>query len=462
MPDPRPLKTSIAGTRGEAGTALTAELAVRLAAAFGTYLGDLGRPPRVLLARDTRPSGPMLAAAVRAALTACGCEVFDLGICPTPVLQHRTRVTDCDGGVVISAGHGPEQWNALKFAGPDGVFLDQYQGAELLDHFHHHRPRWVDHTRLGAARPASDQALDEALAAHRRAVLERIDADAVAARRYRVAVDLANGACCRAGPLLLRALGCEVMPINDDPSLPFPHPPEPTPATMSQVRALVLAGRADVGFCHDADGDRLGVVTERGEALGAGYTLALAAEAVLPRRPGVVVTNLSTSRLVDHAAARHGGAVIRTRVGQSYIAEAVHVHHAVLGGEGSGGVMYPELGLCHDSLATIAHLLDWLARDSRPLSARVDELPRYVWREVRVPVPTGEAAHRLAELRDWAEAQSELHALDVTEGVRIEWRDAWLHVRSSITEPAIRVVGEGDDATAIEARLAAALQALRD
>lgn len=456
--DLRPLRISIAGIRGAAGTALTPELAVRLAAAFGSYLREPGRPPRVLLSRDTRPSGPMLAAAVRSALMATGCAVSDLGVCPTPVMQWTVRAEGFDGGIAITAGHGPEHWNALKFVGPDGVFLDGQQGSELLDHFHHNRPLWTDTDHLG--RLESPEALDAALAAHREAVLRLVDAAAIRARRFRVAVDLANGACCRAAPALLEALGCEVLPINDEPEQPFPHPPEPTPQTMSQLRAVVRAGHADVGFCHDADGDRLGVVADGGQALPAVYTFALAAEAVLARTPGVVVTNLSTSRLIDHIAGAHGGRVERVRVGQSYIAEGVHIHGAVIGGEGSGGVMYPRLGLAQDCLASAAHVLDLLARDGRPVSAWAAAWPRFAWREHRLALTAGEGVQRLAALREWAEREVGDAALDVTEGVHLAWPEAWVHVRSSITEPLLRIVAEGDSDAAVDERVALVLDRL--
>ncbi|MCC7495720.1 MAG: hypothetical protein IT204_25440 [Fimbriimonadaceae bacterium] len=456
---PRPLKVSIAGIRGVAGSGLTAELAVRLAAAFGTYLREDQRGPTVLLCRDTRPSGLMLAAAVRSALLATGCRVRDLGVCPTPVMQWTVRHAGCDGGVAITAGHGPEHWNALKFVGPDGVFLDANQGAELLDHFHHNRPNWVGFEAVGALEPVEPAALEADLAAHRAAVLALVDAAAIRARRFKVAVDLANGACHRATLALLEALGCVVLPINDEPDQPFPHPPEPSPQNLSQLRALVRAGGADLGFGHDADGDRLGLVTNGGQALSSQYTLTLAAAQVLPRQPGVVVTNLSTSRLVDHVAARHGGQVERVRVGQTWIAEGVHIHHAVLGGEGSGGVMFPALSLAHDSLASIAHLLDLLAASGRPLSALVGDLPSYTWREQRVDLPEGESVQALTALREWAEEQTAATA-DFTEGVRLSWPDSWVHVRSSITEPMLRAVAEGP-AGLVDERLDAVLRIVR-
>ncbi len=457
-----PLKVSIAGIRGVAGSGLTAELAIRLGAAFGSYLRDTDRPPRILLSRDTRPSGPMLAAAVRSALMATGCRVRDLGVCPTPVMQWTVAHDQVDGGVAITAGHGPENWNALKFVGPDGVFLDQHQAAELLDHFHHNRHRWVDTARLGEAEIESGEAVERTLAAHRAAVVALVDAPAIRACRFRVAADLANGACHRATPALLEDLGCELLPINDEPEQPFPHPPEPTPANMSQLRALVRAGQAAVGFCHDADGDRLGLVTDGGRALAAQYTLALVAGAVLARRPGTVVTNLSTSRLVDDVAERVGGRVVRVRVGQSYIAEGVHIHDAVLGGEGSGGLMFPALSLAQDSLAAMAHVLELMARRGRRLSELVAELPDYVWREVKVPLPSGLVVHNLQMLRDWAAAGQSGGTVDLTEGLRVVWPDAWLHVRSSITESALRIVAEGNSEAAVEARLEQILALLRE
>src|SRR5829696_5175571 len=310
----KPLKIGITGVRRIVGETFTPELAVDFAESFGTYL-DRGR---ILVCRDTRPSGQMIRSAVLAGLLAAGCEVVDLGVCPTPSMQLAVKWLKADGGIAITAGHNPWQWNALKFVRSDGLYLNPTQGEELLDIFHQGEFAKASWDTIKQVVQTAD-AIEE----HLKVLHESFAADAIRSKNLTVAVDCCNGACSFVSPAWLAKLGCEVLAVNDNPSAPFPHAPEPKPETMAQLRAVVKAGRADVGFAHDADGERLGVVTERGEPLSEEATLVLAAEILLPRRPGTVVTNVSTSNAVDLVAARHASRVVRSPVGQAYISEAM-------------------------------------------------------------------------------------------------------------------------------------------
>jgi phosphoglucosamine mutase len=430
-----PLKIGITGVRGVVGQTLTPELVVRFAEAFGSYL-DGGR---VLVCRDPRPSGPMLQAAVTAGLLSVGCEVVNLGICPTPTLQLAVPWLGAKGGISITGGHNPPEWNALKFARSDGLYLSAIQGEELLDIFHQgvvERAGW-DRVRT---RVEERDAIDH----HLEALAARFDAKAVQARRLRVAVDCGNGSCSRLVPRWLEALGCEVLPINDDPSLPFPRLPEPSVATAAQARAIVLAGHADLGLVLDADGERLSLVDETGRPLSEERTLPLAVEAALARRKGPVVTNVSTTGLVERVAARHGAKVIRTPVGQAFVSEAILEHGAVLGGEGNGGVAVPEVQATLDSAAAIGLLLKHLARANLSLSALDAALPTLVMRKLALPV-----APRLlfSALQDFREAVGEVEGatVDETDGVKLLWPDGWVHVRASNTQSLLRVIAEADD-----------------
>ena len=361
-----PLKIGITGVRGVVGQTLTPELVVRFAEAFGSYLdGGL-----VLVCRDPRPSGPMVQAAVTAGLLSVGCEVVDLGICPTPTLQLAVGWLGAKGGVSLTGGHNPPEWNALKFVRGDGLYLSAIQGEELLDVFHQGAVERAPWDRLATRVEETD-----AIPHHLEALRPHFDLAAIRARRLRVAVDCGNGSCARLVPRWLADLGCEVLPINDDPSLPFPRLPEPSVATAGQARAIVLAGRADLGLVLDADGERLSLVDETGRPLSEELTLPLAVEAALARRKGPIVTNVSTTGLVEKVAARHGARVVRTPVGQAYVSEAILEHGAVLGGEGNGGVAVPEVQATHDSAATAALLLEHLARTGLSLGALVAGLP---------------------------------------------------------------------------------------
>ena len=420
--------------RGVVGETFTPELAVEFAQAFATYAD--GGP--ILVSRDTRPSGAMVAAAVTSGLLAAGCEVIDLGICPTPTLQLAVGWLGARGGIAISAGHNPADWNALKFVREDGRYLDIGQADELLDIYHQGefaKARW---DRVPRAVTAQD-----AIPHHIARLTQHLDAARIGARGLRVALDCCNGACARLTPAWLESLSCTVLSINDDLAAPFPHAPEPSRATAAQVAAIVRAGHADVGFVHDADGERLAIVDETGRAHSEEVTLVLAAAIVLPRRAGPVVTNVSTSVAVDRVAARFGVPVIRTPVGQSFIAEAVESHGAVLGGEGNGGVVVPAIHLAHDAAACIGLVIDHLATSGQPLSVLIDTLPTLAMIKEVHPVEPHLVYTVLQNFRD--DVQDERWAdVDLTDGVKVTWPDAWLHVRASNTESLLRVIAEAD------------------
>jgi len=430
----KPLKIGITGVRGIVGETFTPEVAVGFSQAFGTYL-DGGR---VLVCRDTRPSGPMVRAAVVAGLLASGCEVFDLGVCPTPSLQLAVTWLKADGGIAVTAGHNPSHWNALKFVRNDGLYLNPIQAEELLDIFHQGefaKVGWnLIHTGLQHHDPI----------AHHIEILERVfDTAAVKDRRLKVAVDCCNGACSRLIPLWLEKLGCEVLAINDDPAGIFPHRPEPTIQTMDQLSAIVKAGRADIGFAHDADGERLGVVTEEGQPLSEELTLVLAARFRLERTPGTVVTNISTTGALDEVAARYQANVVRTPVGQAYISEAMLEHRAILGGEGSGGVAVPQVQLSHDSAAAIGLILEGLAHSTQRISAIVKDLPQLVMMKRNISVEPNLLYSVLQNFR--VDLEREHLTYDLTDGLKVVLPEGWVHVRASNTESLIRIIVEAKD-----------------
>jgi phosphomannomutase len=428
----KPLKIGIGGVRGVVGETFTPELAVAFAQAFGTYLG----PGPILVGRDTRASGPMVAAAVRAGLLSTGCRVVDLGICPTPSLQLTVPWLEARGGISISAGHNDAEWNALKFVRRDGLYLNALQAEELLDVYHQGEFDKVGSNQIETAVGEADAV------AHHLEVLGRVfDLAAIARRHPRVALDCCNGACVRLTPRWLESIGCEVLAINDDEDAPFPHSPEPRPRTMAQVSAVVRAGRADIGVVHDADGERIGIVDERGRRLSEEYTLVLAAGAALARRRGSLVTNICTTSLVDRVAEAHGVGVIRTPVGQPNISAAILEHGAVIGGEGNGSVAVPEVQASHDAAATITLLLEHLARTGEPISAQVDRLPPLSIVKQTVAVDPRRIYSTLQAFRDRTD-EAATAALDETDGVRLDWPDGWVHVRASGTESMVRVIAE--------------------
>ncbi len=434
------LKIGISGVRGLVGETFTPELVVGFAQAFGTYL-DSGR---ILVCRDARPSGPMARSAVLAGLLASGCEAIDLGVCPTPSLQLAVKRLGADGGISITAGHNPEPWNALKFVRGDGLYLNSLQADELLDIFHQ-----GEFAKAGWEKIRSRVEERDAITHHLEALSRAFDVEAIKARRLTVAVDCCNSSCSYLSPRWLAALGCEVLAVNDDPSAPFPHAPEPTRRTMAQLRAVVKAGRADVGFAHDADGERLGIVTEEGEILPEEATLPLCAEIELSRASGAVVTNVSTSGAIERVAARYGATVVRTPVGQAFISEAMTEYRAVIGGEGSGGVIVPRVQLTHDSAAAVGLILEHMTRTGVKISELAASLPRLSMLKHDVEVEPNRIYSVLQ--RVYEELEREGTPFDQTDGIKVQRPDGWVHVRVSNTESKIRVIAESDtDARAQE------------
>jgi phosphomannomutase len=430
----KPLKIGISGVRGIVGETFTPELAVSFAQAFATYLSS----ERILICRDTRPSGPMVAAAVASGLLASGCEVIDLGICPTPSLQLAVRWLNAQGGIAITAGHNAMAWNALKFVRADGLYLNTTQATELLDIYHQHefeKVRWDRLRPMIERRDAVDQHL-AILASH-------FDVAAIRRRAFRVAVDCCNGACSLMAPRWITELGSQVLTINDDMRAPFPHDPEPRRDTMAQVRAVVKAGGADLGFALDADGERLGLVDETGQVLSEEITFALAAAIRLERRPGLIVTNVSTSAMVERIAAGYATPVVRTPVGQPYVSEAILEHHAILGGEGNGCVVIPEIQAVPDSAAAIGLIMEYLAVTGLPLSEIVERLPRLAMIKSTVPMEPNLIFSALQSFRDRVQEEYGV-GVETSDGVRLEWEDGWVHVRVSNTESILRIIAEAD------------------
>ncbi|MFZ0064479.1 MAG: phosphoglucosamine mutase [Pyrinomonadaceae bacterium] len=429
------LKIGITGVRGIIGETFTPEVAVGFSQAFGTYL-DGGR---ILVCRDTRASGPMVRAAVLAGLLAAGCEVIDLGVSPTPSLQLAVNKLQADGGIAITAGHNPSQWNALKFVRGDGLYLNPTQAEELLDIFHQGEFTKATWDQIKPAIQYQDP-----ISHHIELLKGAFDVEVIKNRRLKVAVDCCNGACSHLIPRWLKEIGCEVLVINDDVDAAFPHAPEPKPETMAQLSAIVRAGNADIGFAHDADGERLGIVTELGQPLSEELTFALATRIRLEQKAGTLVTNVSTTGAIEQIASAYGATVVRTQVGQTYISESMIELNGVLGGEGSGGVTVPELHSTHDSAAAVGLILEGLARTGKPVSEFIQELPRLTMLKHNLPVEPNRLYSVLQNFR--LAMEHERLPYDLTDGIKVVLPQGWIHVRASNTESMIRVIVEAEQA----------------
>lgn len=420
---------SVSGLRGVVGRSLTPEVAMRYAAAFSA----MAPAGAIVVARDSRPSGIMLAEAVHAALHALGRDSLDAGVAPTPTVGVLVRRLGAAGGIQISASHNPPEYNGLKLFGPEGRLLAAVDGQRVLAGYRQSLPAWVPHDRLGQRR-----AIEDPLAPHLEAVLSAIDPLAVQARRYHVVLDANHGAGGALGRRLLEALGCRATVLGEAADGQFEHPPEPLAENLRSVCAAVPSAGAEVGFCLDPDADRLAVIDEAGRYLGEEYTLALCVAHVLPDRRGPVVTNCSSSRMTEDLARQFGVPLVRSAVGEANVVSAMLACGAVFGGEGNGGPIDPRVGLVRDSFVGMAHILSAMARRGLPVSELADELPRYAIVKTKLALPSECVPAALEALAThFAGAQ-----VDRQDGLRLDWPDRWLLVRPSNTEPIVRAVAE--------------------
>ncbi len=428
------LMVGVSGVRGLVGQTLTPEVALQFAQAYATVLGG----GRVVLGRDSRPSGEMFEAAVAAGLLAGGCRVTRVGIAMTPSVGRAIRDGGFDGGVIVTASHNPAPWNGLKFLDDRGLAPDPQRAAQIADI----RERGAATAVRGDFAPLEFD--DQAGERHTAAVSAAIEVDTLALRGTRVVLDSVNGAGGLDTPAFLTALGCELIHINGEPTGQFAHAPEPIAENLTQLCDAVRQTRAAVGFAQDPDADRLAIVDETGRYIGEEYTLALATQLVLSRRPGPVAANLSTSRLIDVIAQRHGVPVIRTPVGEANVARGMMNADCVVGGEGNGGVIDPRISWVRDSIAAMSLVLQLLAASGKSISRLVADLPPMAMVKQKMECPRE---------RIDAAVQAATHAfrnekLNTADGVRIDFEQGWVHLRASNTEPIVRVIAEAQSAQA--------------
>lgn len=448
------LMVGVSGVRGRVGDGLTPEVIAHFAAAFGYYARRRGPGNTVVVGRDSRVSGPMFVRAVTSALQSVGCDVVDVGVVPTPSVQLTVEHLGAAGGLAVTASHNPIEWNALKFIGPSGMFLDAGEGAEMRSVLDGQIPR-VGWSELGERREDAG-AIDR----HIQRILEIpfLDIQAIRARRFHVALDCVRGAGGNIFPQLLETLGCRVDGINLETDGRFPREPEPTAENLKELEALVRSSGADLGFATDPDVDRLSLVSERGEAIGEDYTLALAAQLVLRHRPGALVTNLSTSRLLDDVAEQTEARLVRAPVGEINVARRMQAEGATIGGEGNGGVILPDVHLTRDAPVAAALILQLLAETGKSLSVLAEGIGSYVIVKEKVPRPAQplDAVYN-ALARDLAAPD-----VDRQDGLRLAWPEQrrWIHLRPSGTEPIVRIIAEAPTAAEAEQLVETVRQAL--
>ena len=428
------LRISQVGLRGVVGTGMTAAHVLDFASAFGTFLQS---PGAVVIGRDPRASGVMIREGVVSALMACGRDVIDLGVVSTPVIQHTIRRLSAAGGISIGASHNRAEWNALKFFGPGGTYLSTSEANELLDIYHLRRFDFVGWEQIGHChreRDALDHYLDELAQVY----------DLAALRHLKVLVDCCNGTSSLILERLNQRFGFQFILINQKiEGVAFAHEPNTSVSTVGlQLAPLVRPVGADAAFLFDVDSDRVAFANEKGEPVSEEMVLPLLTDYFLPRGPGkLVITNLSTTALVDEIARRNGGRVVRVPVGRQATIDALSGYRPeqiALAGEGTGAVMLPQFRFVYDGIAAMLAVLSMMVERKQTLSEIVGAYPRYSILKGQVPLSTPQLPLLMMELQEkYADG-----AVNVTDGLRVDWEDHWFHVRVSQTEPVVRVICE--------------------
>lgn len=423
------LKIGISGVRGIVGETITPKLIMNFASAFGTFVNS----QKVLLGRDTRISGPMLHSAVTSALLATGCDVLDLGVCPAPVLQYMVKRLKAKGAISMSAGHNDSNWNALTFINKEGTYLNEYQGEEILDIYHLGKFKKVPSDRLGKIKPQKNY-----LDIYFKSLAQFLDSETIKKASLKIVIDPCNGGGAGIVDLFCQYLNCELVPVNNEPSGYFPHDPEPRPRNATEVASITQITKADVGFLLNSDVSRASVVTEDGETLSEEYTFPLVTNYYLKKKPGIVISNHCTSRMIEDAARCFGCHVVKTKVGQSYSIQSMIDEGAVMAGEGSGGVAIREFQPAFDAFLTMGMILEMMARKKKKISEIVKQLPRYHIVKEKIYCPPVKAHSIVSELKKLY-SHREVKMLD---GIKVEKEDGWIHIRASATEPMIRIISE--------------------
>lgn len=454
-----PLIRSISGLRGTIGDGLTPDVVVRYVSAFAAYLG--GGP--IVVGRDGRPSGLWVEEVVVGTLLACGIDAHVLGVAPTPTVQMATEKSDAWGGISITASHNPSEWNGLKFLNGEGIFLDPEECSAFFAVVDRGEAPLVDWEHLGGRVELAGAIGDHVAAA---TTLSFVDLELLRSRRFKVVVDAVNASGSSAIPALLEECGCEVIRLYCDGSGLFPHTPEPLPENLVQLAAAVPEHGADLGVAVDPDADRLVLIDERGVPIGEEYTITQAVDFLLghertrdAERELIAVVNLSTTRAVEDVAERHGARVVRTPVGEINVARRMKELGAVIGGEGSGGVILPELHFGRDSLAGVVITLMNLARSGGAMSALRGALPAYEIVKKKAPLAAGSDVAGL--LRRVAESRGNGCRVTTDDGLKLDYERSWVHLRSSNTEPIVRVIAEAptrEDAEELAAMLVRELE----
>ena len=426
------------GVRGVVNQNMNSELALNLGKAIGTYYAKKKERPFIAIGTDARISNHMLKSACISGLLSVGCDVEDLGILPTPTLQYALKEKNYDAGVIITASHNPPQFNGIKVVDGDGTELAKEQEEEIEDIYFSKNFRIVSWDKVGQL-----SSWDGAIELYIKGILSKVDVESIRSANLHVVLDCGNGAGGVVAPELLRRLGCKLTTINCELDGLFRgRPSEPIPENLGELMKKVKEVNADLGVAQDGDADRAIFIDENGNYVFGDQSFTLLAKYIVREKKGIVVTPVSTSSALEEVVKSEGGRVIYTKVGSPIVARVMKEVNAVFGGEENGGLIFPEHQYCRDSAMTIAKMLELLAKERRPLSEMIDELPRYELVKLKLHCPNDKKDKVLSAIKERVKKESEVKSVDETDGVKIYTEDGWVLVRPSGTEPIFRIFAE--------------------
>ncbi|MDA3839448.1 MAG: phosphoglucosamine mutase [Candidatus Delongbacteria bacterium] len=426
------LMASVAGVRGIVGDTFTPDVIVKYIAAFSKFC----KPGKIIVGRDTRPSGKVISDIVCSVLNMCGRDVIDLDIATTPTVAMGIKLYEAAGGIAITASHNPSEWNALKFMNYDTLFLNEEQGAQLNIFLNQDNPKYVGFEEIGK----TELIIEEARKYHIQQVLDipYINKSDIRKKNFKVAIDCVNGAGSVILADLLIDLGCSVAKINCTPNGIFPHGAEPLPENLTEICEFIKDGNFDIGMVVDPDSDRLALISDAGVPLGEEYTLAMVADLLLEKINTDIVINVSTSRVVEDIATKNYKKTFRTKVGEINVSTEMLKRDCKIGGEGNGGIILPEIHPGRDALVGAGLILQYLYEKNDFVTNLFNKLPQYVIVKDKISVENIDFDERMEKILE----DEDLKNINDIDGIKIDHEDYWVQLRKSNTEPIVRIFAE--------------------
>ena len=427
------------GIRGVANEDMNSELALGIGMAWGTLLKKSNPRPKVAIGNDARISNHMLKSAITAGLLSTGCDVTDVGLLPTPTLQYAVKQKDFDSGVIITASHNPPQFNGIKGVASDGTEFSKDVEDEIERIYFDKNHDLADWKNVGKL-----SNWDGAIDLYISGILATVDVDLIKKKQFHVVIDCGNGAGSLVAPILLKKLGCNITELYCELDGMFPgHNSEPLPENLIDLVKKVTEVGADIGVAQDGDADRAIFIDEKGTYIWGDKSLALGGKYITKQhKGGIAVTPVTTSNCFDDVVVENGGEVIHTQVGSPIVARVMIEKNAVFGGEENGGLIFPEMQYCRDSAMSIAKVLEIMAKENKPLSELIEEIPKYEVYKTKMPCPDEKKENVMKTLAEQIKSDSKVIEVDETDGVKLYLEDGWVLMRPSGTEPIFRVYSE--------------------